>query len=136
MWRAMVSLCLVSCGSYTHYVDPELEPALNAVYAECPALPRVTHDIRFSGAAMPGINAYCQGTQYLDGLRRVIVIDRQDWDKFSDTQQRLLLLHELIHCELDVVEHSEDRLDIMYPTNVEEYLAGEIYARRGKYCNK
>jgi hypothetical protein len=85
---------------------------------------------------MPGVNAYCQGTQYIDGLRRVIIVDKQDWDKFSGVQQKLLLLHELIHCELDVVGHAKDRMDIMFPTNVEEYLAEEIYASRGKYCNK
>ena len=136
MKRAMLGLCLVSCGAFSHYVDPEVSPALYAVYAECPALTMATHEIRFSDAPMPGVNAYCQGTQYLDGLRREIIIDRQDWDKFSGVQQKLLLLHELIHCELDVVDHSEDRMDIMYHTNVEEYLAEEIYASRGKYCNK
>ena len=136
MKRYMLCLCLVSCGSFTRYVDPELASTLSAVYAECPALLQTTHEIRFSAATMPGVNAYCQGTQYIDGLRRVIVVDRQDWDKFTGTQQKLLLLHELIHCELDVVEHSEDRMDIMYRTNVEEYLAEEIYASRGKYCDK
>jgi hypothetical protein len=85
---------------------------------------------------MPGVNAYCQGTQYLDGLRRVIVVDRQDWATFTGVQQKLLLLHELIHCELDVVGHSEDRMDIMYSRSVEAYLAEEIYASRWKYCNK
>ena len=136
MKRVMLGLCLVSCGSYSHYVDPELAPTLDAVYAECPALSRATHEIRFSAATMPGVNAYCQGTQYLDGLKRVIVVDRQDWATFTGVQQKLLLLHELIHCELDVVGHSEDRMDIMYSRSVEAYLAEEIYASRWKYCNK
>ena len=135
--KHLICLVLTGCGAPITTVSPELMPY---VASSCVAT-RNTSDILFSdlGGRAQGV---CTSVR-LDTLGNKTVasakihIDRTIWAGLGECGRKLLITHELLHCERDLLDLYEptDRSDWMFHQAVSEAECQLFYERNErKYC--
>lgn len=134
---AFLALSLVSCGD-KKFIDSEIAPVLAELQAECPVMRQIRTDtIKFGKTNQEDWTAHCKATETPWSDSYTITYDRVAWDRQANIIRKHTLLHELLHCEMDLPDlyQRKYRLDVMY---FEEISEKEVQAKWAKdlkeYC--
>lgn len=58
--------------------------------------------------------------RYKDRRLNVIHINKKEWDKTSEAQKKLVLIHEIGHCDKNL-DHNDELLPDKYPASIMHY---------------
>jgi hypothetical protein len=135
---ALALMALTACGGLDKQYDPELATELAELQEECPAfMALATQQIKFGDTH--GSIGICQETFYPFGeADRVVTINKNYWDKTTNTNRKALLAHELLHCEyrLKDLYSKSDENNWMYWRAVAPEKTVENWAANVKqYCH-
>lgn len=125
-------------------IDPTLEPYYKEFHTlwneSCPNI-KLQEDNKFIVVFTKGLFDKWDGAVGLCSKTRfssLIQVDKGYWNVLTPTEQYSLLMHELLHCELNI-GHSDDKRDIMYPSLYDmshEEITNQTIGYMKENCNE